>query len=81
MATHRRAVTINITLITILLVLGFGMSARPGRVMKEFRRLEVQTERQVAAVKPANVLSSFSALVAVFLAWRGFTGYRRRAEG
>jgi len=81
MATNRRAVTINLALIIVLLLLGVGMLAPPGRVMKEFRRFEAQAERQVVAAKPVNVLSSCSALVAVFFAWRTFTGYRRRAEG
>ena len=78
MATLSRAATINVTLITVLLVLGLAINSRPGRFMKEIRRFEAQTERQVAATKPGNVVSSCSALVAVFFAWRTFTGYRRR---
>lgn len=79
MATISRAVTINIALVTVLLVLGLTLNSRSGPLMKEIRRFEAQTERRIgSAVKPANVLSSCSALVAVFFAWRSFTGYRRR---
>ena len=81
MATRSRAVIINVAFVTVILVLGLALSSRPGRLMKEIRRFEAQTERQVASVKPGNVVSSCSALVAVFFAWRSFTGYRRRAAG
>ncbi|MBY0504983.1 MAG: hypothetical protein K2X03_13810 [Bryobacteraceae bacterium] len=81
MATISRAVTINATLITVLLVLGLALGRRPDRFMKEIRRIEAQTEQRIAATKPANVVSSCASLVAVLFAWRTFTGYRRRVEG
>ncbi len=79
MPNIRRTLMINVTLGVILLGLGLGLSSTRGqrRLMKEFRRIE----KQSSTVNPANAVSSCSALVAVFFAWRSFTGYRRRCQG
>lgn len=69
---------INMWLGVVLIALGLGLSNSRGqrRLMKEFGRME----RQSSMASPANVVSSGSALVAVFFAWRTFTGYRRRCR-
>ncbi len=79
MANLKKSITINATLVAIMLALGIGLWQSQGRIMREIRGMEAQANR-IAATRPANVVSSCSALVAVFFAWRSFTGYRRRCE-
>ena len=69
----KNAIPIGATLGAVLLTLGVGFWKGPGPVMKEFRRIEAR----VTTTSPANAVSSASALVAVLVAWRSFTGYRR----
>jgi len=78
-ANLKKSITINATLVAIMLALGIGLWQSQGRIMNEIRGMEAQANR-MAATRPANVVSSCSALVAVFFAWRSFTGYRRRCE-
>ncbi len=80
MANLRKTITINASLIVVMLVLAIGYWKGPGRLMTNVRRMEAQAS-EVTRANPANVVSSGSALVAVFFAWRSFTGYRRRCQG
>jgi hypothetical protein len=68
-------------MVTIILVLGIGLIRNQGSVMKEIRGMQAQTDQIVTTTtRPAQVVSSCSALIAVFFAWRTFTGFRRRRE-
>jgi cytochrome oxidase assembly protein ShyY1 len=78
-APLRKTIIVNTTLVAIMLTLGLGLWQGQGRLMKEIRGIEAQAQRMTSS-NPANAVSSCSALVAVFFAWRSFTGYRRRVE-
>ena len=80
MANLRKTITINASLIVVMLVLAIGHWKGQGRLVANVRRIEAQAS-EVTRANPANVVSSCSALVAVFFAWRSFTGYRRRCQG
>ena len=80
MANLRKTITINASLIVVMLVLAIGHWKGQGRLVANVRRMEAQAS-EVTGANPANVASSCSALVAVFFAWRSFTGYRRRCQG
>ena len=80
MANLRKTITINASLVVVMLLLAIGHWKGQGRLMTNVRRIEAQAS-EVTGANPANVVSSCSALVAVFFAWRSFTGYRRRCQG
>ena len=80
MANLRKTITINASLVVVMLMLAIGHWKGQGRLMTNVRRIEAQAG-EVTRANPANVVSSGSALVAVFFAWRSFTGYRRRCQG
>jgi hypothetical protein len=69
----KNAIPIGATMGAVLLTLGVGFWKGPGPMIKEIRRIEAR----VSTAGPANAVSSASALVAVLVAWRSFTGYRR----
>ena len=72
MSALRKTVIINATLVAFLVVLGVGLSQGPEPLMKEIRGIEVHASNMTGA-NPANFVSSCSALIAVFCAWRTFT--------
>ncbi len=80
MTSLKRSTVVNATLLAVILTLGIAFLASPGQLTRELRGVEQQAARRVGTVKPANFISSCSALIAVFCAWRSFTGYRRRAN-
>ncbi len=79
-AKFRKTIVVNTTLVAVMLVLAVGHGKSPDRLMTKIRHMETQAS-QITKANPANVVSSCSALVAVFFAWRSFTGYRRRCDG
>ena len=80
MTNLRKTIAINTTLVAVMLVLTIGHWKGQGRLMTRVRHIEAQAS-EVTRTSGANVVSSGSALVAVFFAWRSFTSYRRRCQG
>lgn len=77
MTNLRKTIAINTTLVAVMLLLTIGNWKGQGRLMTKVRHIEAQAS-EVTRTSGTNVVSSGSALVAVFFAWRSFTSYRRR---